>query len=278
MSGERPPGIFKAQLPNLHPYGDQEELILKDRRRAYEVVEVVLLNTSVSNGVRQQDSLLQRFPGDHLYLRELSGATAVGVRVRKGGKFIPLHEGETITREFEDFTVRNLTWDDRVVFGGYPGKGAQPIVATFVVSYGQAVLPAEKRPGFKGDLPAWRGTATPAGVAILDGLLLNPNYPLGTTDPVLGKNGGTIIIRNLDFAASIFVYSGLPATFDSTAVGEPSPNTSFEIFPREALTLDLKGRTTGLCVACLAGTVPFNVLADGWGDLTDQSLLRLSLT
>lgn len=272
-----PPGVGVAQLPNTRPYGDQESRIEADKRRAYEIVTVTILArpllASLSNPVR--DSLKQGFPGDNLTLLELIGANSVGVRLGKGRKFMPVSEGDTIKRDFQDFTVRHFgpVSKGNLVAIAWPDFPFEDVIATFLVSYGEAIVKPAKRPGFSAGFYTWKGLATAAGVNIADSLRDLTNYQTDLSTPTLGKHGGTILIRNLDLAASLFLYNGANV-FDPAGVTEPSPASAFEIRAGETLSLNLKGRHTKMRLASLAGTVAFNIMADSAPDLSDLTLAR----
>jgi len=229
---------------------------------------VIRYNADAVNG----DGLIERdqtfqIPGDHVHVIELVGADVIGIATgAKERGFIPLHAGDTFRRPFDRFTIRNYARrGGALTLGGSPRAQAS---ALLLVSFGPVLSREFPKPkDFHAGFPTWQGVATTDGVDVFT------NIPFGWTavgvlrvvNPM--RFGGTLLLKNLDMASPIWIYSGAGTEFRQPGVNDANPSAlhSWRLDAGETLTLvsesslrhvNGNGSISTVCAACDAGAAP----------------------
>ncbi len=247
--------------------------IASEKARGYRIFRIRIDTTS-------RTSAPIKVEGTHLTVLEVVSQHAVGIALNRGGQFIPIREGDEITREFSEFRVRNF---GPLIQAGGTQQGVYlpgPCEVMVLVSYGRIVRrqPVDNR--FAAAFPIFKGTATATGVSLFDGIVVasQPLFRFRFKD--VAKWGGTVMIRNLHPANNIMLYMGGTGGFNNAGTLTQSPTSAWQIFPGEVLTLDTRCRVSTafvtlaeICLATAAGTADYNVMLSNWGDSTDPSAL-----
>lgn len=268
MSGH--PGL----LPLRRETTPQEDRDSK-RRRAYSIVRFTPDYIAGGSTTKTKDKYFP-FPGDHLTVLEVIGSDTLTVRLGSARDssqklFIPIRQGRVLKREFEGFYVRAMSLRRNSLL-----PTIEPS-ALFGVSYGPLVDFEQTREyGIRSGPFAWAGTATTAGVDMFANM--GTIYPALATFgfPAVMKYGGTLWIKNLDMANTLYVYMGDNANAFNVIPGQyPTEDSSMEIEPRDEKELRFEcmantqvydtangaGIFKTLYAACSAGTCKFKVTA-----------------
>jgi len=271
--------VGEAQLPVARTPEKLLDPLKVERARNYSIFRIVL--PDFSTGFLERITKPIKTSGDHLTVLSIEGPHEVGIAINRGNQYLPIEEGTVITREIVELSVKafvgiqpsgglGLPTIFEVAFGSF-------VEVTFAVSWGPLLtFPPRHVPGLRGQFPMGRGTATANGVRILD-IFRGPshNWPVQIL-----KRGGTLLIRNLDLAATLYLYHGVGGDFNLANPGAGGLTGAWEIGPREVLTLEARSRlsqrfrfdgTLGLtlCLATSGGNVLYNVIASNWGDSSD---------
>ena len=161
-------------------------------------------------------------------------------------------EGDTLTRRFDRVSVTTGAAGDAAI----PGLGRSIVEATFINSWGPVKRKGERSHGFRRGFKTFRGTATTVESSIFSPLVaLAPGAPV-----VIGKRGGTLVVRNRDLANTLLLRHGVPGVLGS--------DDYFELYAGETWTIPLAGRihtpTDTLIVACLSGTCKYGFACSGF--------------
>jgi len=273
--------IPDAQLPRLAPLDLPDD---SDTDYRLVVVDVPFRNPNPT--IYNRVTAPYQYAGDHLTVIQLQGPFHLGIAVNKGKAFIPVREGDVITRRFTEFRAK--------AFAPFALPSAGPSLSSgnFLgrmivgVSWGPLLRQGVFKPGFSAGCPKFRGTATTTGVTLYGGADAQVD---GGTARTICHWGGTVMIRNRDTAQSLFLYDGIGGDFNPAGVGGQSdPLGSWEILPGEVLSLDANSKLssrrtigtstvpTGLCLACAAGTVSYVAMVSSWGDTSNMDDNQLS--
>lgn len=264
-------------LPRLRPAdadASPAEQARVERARAY----------SIQRWSGQLDAAAQRVtlvdteyevPGDHIHVLELIGSDSLAIATRQRDRtydFIPVREGDTIRREFDMFTVRNLSIPD--ITGIFPVGEAK-----FLVSHGEVLTRLPRPHEFGAGMASATGVATPGGVDLFDNAFSGAGsgtphasyIPPGLRASFL-KYGGTLRVKNKDLASPLYIGWG------AVGNGFQALNT-WEIDPGAIDELEVPGRMSfakhsissvanaflTLCAYCDAGTITYKVLVSNMG-------------
>lgn len=184
--------------------------------------------------------------GDTLLLDELVGSEALYVRVGDyGNPWVRMEEGDTLERRFDKVFVTTGAAGDSAI----PGIGRAIVEATFLFSWGPFKRKANKEHGFRRGFKTFRGTATTVESSLFAPIVsLAPGAPI-----VIGKRGGTLVVKNRDLANTLLLRHGVPGVIGS--------DDYFELLPGQCWTIPLAGRihtpSDTLVVACAAGTCDY---------------------
>jgi len=273
--------IPDAQLPRLAPLELPDD---SDTDYRLVVVDVPFRNPNPT--IYNRVTAPYKYAGDHLTVIQVQGPYHLGIAVNKGKSYIPVREGDVITRRFDEFRAK--------AFGGFqlPSQGPSQSEGIYLgrmivgVSWGPLLQQATFKPGFRAGCPKFRGTATSTGVTLYGGADAAVD---GGTARTICHWGGTVMIRNRDQVNSLFLYDGIGGDFQPAGVnGFNDPLGAWEILPGEVLSLDANSklsarRTIGtatapstLCLGCLAGTVPYTVMISSWGDSSNMDDNQIS--
>jgi len=175
--------------------------------------------------------LERNLSGDTLTLVELQGSDTVQVAFGDSGDWVPMHEGDVITRAFDKIRIRDTSFNtiDSTFMPVLPPR------AMFVVSWGPFMSRAFKPRGFVGGFPIVRGVTSNTGVDVFDAL---PKINVSSFGNPL-RFGGQLAIRNMDASSTIWLYYGTPGAFDATDVTAPRPGSSWPIRPDETFSIDV---------------------------------------
>jgi|SwirhirootsSR2_FD_contig_111_263309_length_6336_multi_5_in_0_out_0_5 hypothetical protein len=273
--------IGEAQkLPSIRSVTPIDEPIGDDRETQYKIMRIVVtqnatvFNTDEASRIRRITDPI-KVSGDHITILAVDGQDFIGLSLNRQ-QYIPVRQGQTIRRRFTEFRLRTFGYlnGGPVPIAVPQGLFMMPTEVTLAVSYGPLVQTDFRATGFKMGCPKFRGTATVGGVTIFGGMNSGPSN--NSVPHQILKWGGTMLLRNLDGAASLFLSDAPPTFF--------SPDTAWEIFPGEVLSLDAESRLSqanrrifnellGPYLYCLAGTVPYNVMLSSWGDSSDLESL-----
>jgi len=225
----------KNPMADRLPPRQHADLPVDSRERQY---SVLVYDTPVNHvgGDARVPVALYTTPGDTITLLELQGSDSIAVAFGSEGegKFIPMREGDTFTRVFDQFRVRNLNMPNIDTTVGF-GVRARAI---FVVSFGPLVDRRFKPSGFVPGFPVAHGAATTTGTDVFSVL------PLGSgtgTSPVGNplRGGGSFSIKNISDSQRLYLYYGPPGAFDSTDVsGLFRPGMSYPIEPGAEFAVD----------------------------------------
>lgn len=199
----------------------------KGEARGYRVVKL-LLGVDASGNPKLEEEQLFEGEGTHIYLAELNGSDSVSVKLDlPGAGWIEMEEGDVLSREFTRFWARsNSRFGD--ASSGFKTLGG-PCEATFYVSIGPMIVRAPKKYGLRAGFFTVGGTATTVGVDAFGGFATQYAALFPKGKPAFLKYGGTILIRNVDPAVSLYVYSGTVGSFASGGGVYPDETTSLEI-------------------------------------------------
>ena len=280
------PNIEKARLPRAPQHGSTDLQRDQDERdRAYSLVRVRFPFENVAGPQRKRTSDFLLHPGDTLQLVCLDGSDILAVSTGKGRDFIPMHEGDELTRRFEYFRVR-LLGPTRALTTPLSPVTAD---ALFLVSTGKTLHRQFKPSGFAGGFPIGQGTATTAGVDVLEEMVRTWGVatPLTTPSaglPLIGKFGGAMLFKNLDTSLPIYLYNGASGSFNAGSGGaHPGTVAAWRVDAGETVSLEAMSRLSKsvsgneplgtvntLCCATTSGTAVFNLMLSRWGpDVTD---------
>lgn len=248
-------------------------------RRTYSLIRYRAPGEGVL-GERRRDQTFE-VQGDHIYVLEVTGAEFLGLSTMtgaKGNSFVPVFEGDTFSREFERFTVRQ--------FGAKRITDLTPLTtvpaeALFLVSWGPMLARPRKGLGFHAGFVAAKITATTVGADLI-GLFNAAHGGVPGVNAATLRFGGTMIIRNLSLAASAFFYYGSVGGYNVGGGAYPSSDQSWELLPGETWEVPFESRVANLrhpngigfdstlIAACEAGTVDLRVIVSRGGfDLSD---------
>lgn len=191
--------------------------------------------------------------GDTLLLDELVGSEALYVRIGEyGNPWVRMEEGDTLTRRFDKVFVTVGAAGD----ADLPGLARGPVEATFLNSWGKIKEKGERSDGFRRGFKTFRGTATSAESSLFSPLVaLAPGAPI-----VIGKRGGTLIVRNRDLGNTLLLRHGVPGILGA--------DDYFELYPGETWELRLAGRihtpSDTIIVACVSGSCKYGFACSGF--------------
>jgi hypothetical protein len=275
--------IPSAQLPSIRP------LILKDnvsgdKAQNYKIVKLLLPLLDQINLTFTRKTPPIKLSGDTITVMAIEGPHSIGISLNAGQQYIPVREGDILTREFSEFRVAS--------FGSVPPLGV-PIgtasdvergsftTITLAISYGRLIEQAFFKPGFTGQFPIGVGAAATTGTPIQSVF----RGPENNVPSQILKYGGTMLLRNLDPLNSLFMYYGSGGDFNPAGsavqpAGAGNPGTAWTIYPKELLQLDGRSRLSvsdrfgagggfTLCVAGENAAVNFAVMLSTWGDASD---------
>lgn len=166
--------------------------------------------------------------GDHLTITYVSGGTPLYVRVGSPeNPFIRMREGLVIKRRFRSIEVRTGAHREHPNLYGVMSLAH----AEFFTSFGELLVLPAKDHGIGREFFAHTFNLS-AGTGLsnlLDDLVLSDDLV-----PTVGRHGGTVVIKNADLAATLYLRQAL-AFYTSLFPG----TDGFELSPGEAITLQL---------------------------------------
>lgn len=194
-------------------------------------VQVATYRATYSNvtGLRPLDRQF-KVSGDTLTFLEVIGADSVYVRFGREGPFLPVEEGMTYHRRFDEIWFR-------AVAPGFPGGTQAGTFAEvrFAATWGTLLTRPFKQYGFRRGFLTVTLTATAAGIDIPAAIVALGGF---LQRPILGKFGGTLIFKNLDNAAVLYI-----AQWPLAAIA-PNLTGFMEIEPRQTFTMEVEGEMT----------------------------------
>lgn len=195
----------------------------------------IVLNVPNSQASFRQDV---EAAGDHLHVEELVGRKQAYVRLGpKTNPWLPLVQRATYHRRFDRFTVR--IEDDALTTDVDLGL----FRVSLLVSVGPVVEWPEESSGVSAGFLCRRLTAT----TVVAGLF--STAAATTRLAMIGKHGGTLILKNTDLANDLYFRYGNPAV--TVAVD----TTFFRLEAGESVSLPLRSLVNQLSESVLVGTV-----------------------
>jgi hypothetical protein len=226
-----------ARLARVRPsHPGSEEAADRDRQNSYSLVRYRFDRTS---SISDRNAVDQTFemPGDCVHVLELTGSAQIAISLGKN-RFIPVREGDTLTRSFSKLVVRFLGDRSTSPSSTYT-QNYGTTEALLLVSYGRVLTREPKRNDFSSGFPARRVTCDATGTDVLNafrtsGLFFEQGGSM--------KGGGTVIMKNLSPSEPIFIFYGVPGSFHYGTGSVPNENYAFQIDPGESLTLECSSR------------------------------------
>lgn len=165
--------------------------------------------------------------GDHLYVSDLQGVIPIYLRTQRGAPWFRIHEGMTVTREFDRFEL----------LAGHVPPAASPgsTEVTILTSWGPTVIERPPSPGLDA-IPIFRNlTVSTAPTEIPE-----PPSIYGTNVPSFytgGRRGGELWIKNTDLTNTLLV-----GVQRNAATPIPGGQDFFPLWPGETIALAFRQR------------------------------------
>lgn len=276
-----------ARLSRVRPsHPGSEEAANRDRENSYSLVRYRFERVNATSNMNAIDQTFET-PGDCITVLELTGSAQIAISLGKN-RFIPVREGDTLTRSFSKFVVRFLgdrsTSPSSTFTNNY---GATE--ALLLVSFGRVLTREPKTNAFSSGFPARRITCAADGTDVLggfrtSGLFFEQGGSL--------KGGGTLILKNLSPSEPIFIFYGVEGTFHYGSGSVPNENYAFQVDPGESLTLECASKMlqaqisnagdvadlfSSIIAASPSGAAKLNAMLSRWNpDATDPDTLFLN--
>ena len=275
------PGLSRLTPPQEQtPEGPDIE-----RSKAYQLFRV-RLDYDNGNNARSADRIIHT-SGDHLTVLEIQGADQVAIRTdRSTNPFVPVREGDRISRRFDSVTLRPMSLDLFApgTLGIDPDLGGSMIAGfaevLILVSWGPMLTRPFKEYGFRRGFFAGKGSATQTGVDIFATIAALHGFSDRAGWPLIGRFGGTFVFKNMDPAADIYIGMGFANNMKPPADPHPWPgaDTCWIVSPGETLkmrleslmsnvrkspypnALTLYGNLSLIAMTDFAGTAPFRAM------------------